>query len=265
MENTFKINFQLIDPDKVMLWGDTIHWFGLTDGLLWITAGDKSIYEYSDEVMEYYENKTNKYNDYQISRFLEDFSELFEHISESVPEKYYADPFSFDETANKCLELHYDDEDDLFDTFYDNEYRAFIGWLWDRTMDSGHLVCGPHISCVRCGEKIKLIWFAEEKNSDGVNMWSTPKGCFEMPYKTFVSEVKNFFADFFTEMDKQVENAVKKDWGKVKLDKKRLVEEHKERKEMFYQRIAFLDNCDKHTDWKKIDELHKKLLSELEG
>ena len=86
-----------------------------------------------------------------------------------------------------------------------------------------------------------------------------------MPYKTFVSEVKNFFADFFTEMDKQVENAVKKDWGKVKLDKKRLVEEHKERKEMFYQRIAFFDNCDKNTDWKKIDELHKKLLSELEG
>ena len=47
-ENTLKINFQLQELDKVMPWGTNMHWFGLTDGLLWINVGEQTIYEYNE-------------------------------------------------------------------------------------------------------------------------------------------------------------------------------------------------------------------------
>ncbi len=62
-----------------MLWGEEphrhIHWFGLTDGLLWIDVGGQTIYEYSDAALNYFGTDI-RYNDYQIVRFLEDLSYL---------------------------------------------------------------------------------------------------------------------------------------------------------------------------------------------
>ena len=87
----FKINFVLRDIDKIVPWGekrDYLSWFGLTDSDLWIKAGDKTIYEYSGAARKFWECDI-RYNDYQLSRFLEDFSRIFEYVRESVPPKYY--------------------------------------------------------------------------------------------------------------------------------------------------------------------------------
>lgn len=50
--NKLKINFRLQELDKIMPFGTapdlTFHWFGLTDGYLWIDVGNRTIYEYSD-------------------------------------------------------------------------------------------------------------------------------------------------------------------------------------------------------------------------
>ncbi len=73
----FKISFKLQELDKIVPFGSkpnqSLHWFGLTDGLLWIDVNGQTIYEYTQEAQEYFDNQVN-YNDYQIARFLEDFS-----------------------------------------------------------------------------------------------------------------------------------------------------------------------------------------------
>ncbi len=50
--NGLKINFRLQELEKVMPFGKephlSLHWFGLTDGLLWIDVGTQTIYEYSE-------------------------------------------------------------------------------------------------------------------------------------------------------------------------------------------------------------------------
>ena len=47
----FRINYILKKPNTIGPWGETekhLHWYGLTDGLLWINAGDSVIYEYAE-------------------------------------------------------------------------------------------------------------------------------------------------------------------------------------------------------------------------
>ena len=81
----FKINFRLQNLDKISPWGSeedlSLHWFGLTDGQLWLDAGNQTIYEYSEAARQYFASPI-PYNDYQVSRFLEDFSYTFRFIGE---------------------------------------------------------------------------------------------------------------------------------------------------------------------------------------
>ncbi|MBO7426280.1 MAG: hypothetical protein J6U23_11440 [Clostridiales bacterium] len=42
----FRINYTLKKPGMIVSWGEEakhLHWYGLTDGLLWISAGDSII------------------------------------------------------------------------------------------------------------------------------------------------------------------------------------------------------------------------------
>lgn len=84
----FKINFELkTDLDKIAPFckkgGYSLSWFGLTDGLLWITVCDKTVYEYSDAALKEWGGES-RYNDYYLSRFLEDFSGIFEKLAQPV-------------------------------------------------------------------------------------------------------------------------------------------------------------------------------------
>ena len=136
-------------------------------------------------------------------------------------------------------------------------------WFFDRTLDSGHLVGGPYIGCFRCGDMLKVWWFSDYKLESGESIWTAASGVFELPYSDFISEIRRFFEEFFDKMDEQVKKALEKDWGTVRLDKNRLQEEHKERREGFYQKIALLDEDIQKTDWDKIGSLYDKMRSEL--
>lgn len=118
----FKINFRLQDLDKICPWGSgenlSLHWFGLTDGQLWINAGNQTIYEYSEAAKHYF--SCPQYNDYQISRFLEDFSDTFRYISESIPKILYDEIAKFEAKTDKWKESHIEDEDEIFELFFDN-------------------------------------------------------------------------------------------------------------------------------------------------
>lgn len=264
--NSLKINFQLQELDKVMPWGEephlSLHWFGLTDGLLWIDIGTQTIYEYSEEGQKYFGNSI-KYNDYQISRFLEDFSRTFRYVGESIPIELYNIIDEFDSKTERWKACYIDEEDEVFNQFYFEEYCELCEWRSDRTFDSGHLVGGPYIGCFRCGDKIKIIWESTFELDNGKSIWTAPKGSLEMSYDEFVLSVTNFFDMFFHAMDIQVENAVIKEWGNIAIDKQRLVKENDERKSGFLQDISFLRNTCENTNWDKVMMLYSKMQDEI--
>lgn len=263
--NGLKINFQFKELDKVMAFGEdphlSLHWFGLTDGLLWIDVGSKTIYEYSEEGKKYF-GSSLKYNDYQIARFLEDFSEIFSYVGESIPKELYdiLDEFNFRTT--KWKESHLDDDDDIFDIFYD-EYSELIEWFENRIFDSGHLVGGPHIGCFRCKEKLKIKWESRFKLKDGSSIWTAPSGYFEMLYEDFALSVTNFLSDFFQMMDTHVQQAVVKDWKNVCLDKDALIKENEKRKNELQRKLALLRDSREKTNWGRVLELNAKMEKEL--
>lgn len=273
---TFKINFQLYELDEVTPWGNHVsqwmHWFGLTDGLLWIDVGDKTIYEYSEAAKAYFDLEQS-YNNYQISRFMEDFSETFWYIAEAIPEELYQVIDTFETKAENWKNTHFEDEDEVFDRFYEDEYSALTQWYFNRIFTSGHLVGGPKIGCFRCGDKIKIIWESvrEHMLENGNSIWTSPQGSVELMYDEFVAAVTEFFDSFFDAMDHQIGKAIVKDWKKISIDKERLVEENEERKEDFYQAISFLtasheERCkyqlDVDTDWQKVFLLYEKMENE---
>ena len=265
----FKINFKLKELDEVLLWGEephqSIHWFGLTDGLLWMDAGKQTIYEYSEEAQRYF-GECHPYNDYQLTRFLEDFSDLFRYIGESVSPELYdvINDFSFRDKIDRWVDMYADLSEEEFDRFMETDYMG-VKWFGDRIMDSGHLIGGPHIGFFRCGDKLKIIWDSTYKLENGCHMWKSPYGTVEISYKLFVDEVTRFFHAFYTAMDRQVENAVNRDWGNVSLDKVRLVKENTDRKEGFDQIIAFLSRTLSSTDWDGAKRAYTKMLGEIEG
>lgn len=261
----FRINFQLRELDKIIPWGDkkagNLHWFALTDALLWITAGESAIYEYSEAALEQWKEYENnpKYNDYYLSRFLEDFSHTFAYIRESIPRYLYDIAEDFCKLTDSWKESHYDDEDEVFEKFFDNEYLQLTEWFFERVFDSGHLIGGPLIGCFRCEDMIKVYWESDYLLENGKSIWKCPKGVCELKYTEFCKEIKDFFNRFYAEMDKQVELALSKDWGNIELDKNRLSQENMERKIGFDKQIAFLDKDCNKTDWEKVKRAYEEL------
>lgn len=241
----FKINFELkTDLDEIAPFGEkgsySLSWFGLTDSLLWITAGEKTVYEYSDATLKEWGGDT-RYNDYYLSRFLEDFSEIFGNVAQPVSRELYDSIEEFKERSQKMLDTDVpDDADDpSFERKYD-EYLAKTEWFRDRVFDSGHLTGGPTIGCFRCGESLKFYWKSEHLLDSGESIWTAPQGTFEMLYNDFVTEVNRFFAEFYKKMDEQVKRALEKDWGEIRVDKEYLVRENAERKIGFDQKLSLL-------------------------
>lgn len=236
----FKIHFELkTNLDEIAPFGEegsySLSWFGLTDGLLWITAGSETVYEYSPSAMREWGGKT-RYNDYYLSRFLEDLSEIFESIAKPISRSLYDSVVGFEELSQKMLDEIPDEEiDEKID-----EYLEKTEWFRSRTFDSGHLIGGPIIGCFRCGDSLKFYWNSGYALESGESIWTSPRGSFEMPYQDFAAEVKRFFSEFFTEMDEQVKRALEKDWSEIKVDKEYLVRENAERKIGFEQKLAML-------------------------
>lgn len=259
----FAINFALKPLCAIIPWGDkrkSLSWFGMTDSELWIRVGEQTIYEYSDAARILW--KCNiRYNDYQLSRFLEDFSWTFDYIRESVPEKYYNIIWDFWNMRDRWQDMHIDDDDDTFDVFYDEELEPLGKWFSDRVFDSGHLIGGPLIGCFRCGEKIKIWWLSDDILENGENIWTSSGGIYELLYTDFTAEVSRFFNEFYNSMDEQVRQAIERNWHEV--DKTRLAAENKERREGFDQKLALLSEDCRKTDWEKVDALFKKMEKEL--
>ena len=263
----FRINYKLRKPTEITPWGElhpSLSWFGLTDGLLWIEIGDSVIYEYTETYADKGDESV-RYNDYQLARFLEDFSDILPHVAESIPRSLYDAIGTFETDKVVWEDLHArEDDDETFDKFYFGELETLTSWFNERYLDSGHLIGGPLIGCYRCGDNVKIRWGGVYPWLDLHDIWKYPSGCVEISYSEFVSEVERFFASFCKEMDQQVEEVVSNGIPGVDVDKDRLVQENKQRKETFDAKVRSLRmNKENLTDWKEILDIYDRMRSEV--
>ncbi|GAA3523484.1 hypothetical protein GCM10022393_42930 [Aquimarina addita] len=264
------INFKLKKIEDVRPSGSgenaRMSWFWLTDADLWLSFKGTNIYEYTKEALEYFGDKPSPYNNYPLVRFIEDFTHIFIEINESIPEELYKltkDLSAFKKDAEKWLDIYETDENEYSD-FYFEEYDNLISWTYKRTFDSGHLIGGPHLSFYRNDNKIRIVWDVNHKLDNGVDLWTAKDGFIELDFIDFIEMVKDFGIRFFKEMDKQIELAVQKDWKTVQIDKKRLLEEHKEREEEFKNQLSLLkQEMNNKTDWSLVTDLYSRMKNEI--
>lgn len=241
-----------------------LSWFWLTDGELWIDVKGTTLYEYTTEALKHF-GKETPYNDYYLVRFIEDFTKLFEAISINIPKPIFDltnQLQQFDTTAEKWLDL-YETDDEEYSDFYFEEYNDLNAWRWSRTMNSIHLMGGPHFSFFRNDNCLRFVWNSDKTLENGDKIWKSKSGYIDMEYDKFVEEVQIFKDEFFTEMFERVKSATKKEWKNVALDKGRLMQEHFEREKEFQANISLLQsNKEKDFNWKKIEELVLRMKSE---
>ncbi len=266
------INFKLKHPDEIAVWGTephtTMHWFGLTDSTYWLDLKHTIFYEYTESIIKHWGGKESKYVDYQLIRFVEDFTDLFGKIAAPIPNFFYEiaktqqSLYNFYEKANTWLDNLLNDE--VIDINTD-KYEQIIEWIYDRSLGSTHLIGAPSIHFFRNGNNISLVWKADNLIEDTIPMWTANNGELEMKFDDFVLEVEDFGKRFFAAMETQVNIAIAKDWQQTSINKSRLVDEQKERQIDFNNKLALLKTGSSTINWglieSLIDEMNKKIYS----
>ncbi len=259
------INFSLKHPDAIDPFGTSpgqmLHWFGLTDSTFWLEPGNIKLYEYTPDFLARCDNQGLICVDYYLSRFIEDFTELFAQISESLPDEFYAIARSYEtlrgfrDVAEKRLDDGNGDDFAAANARFEN-YDRLTRWLHGRELSAGHLVGGPSVWFFRRGGRLAIVWKADKVTEDNVPIWTAQNGQVEMDFADFIEGVTDFGNRFFSAMDTQIQLAVTKNWGGVQLDKMRLIEEQQERKTQFYQCLNQLKTpTGQPTDWPPIAAL----------
>ena len=171
----FRIHHILKAPDRIVPWGEKekyLHWFGLTDGLLWIRAGDSVIYEYAEPHEGDFGESIN-----QIVRFAEDLLDLTPLISESLPEELYGAAETMGRDLRDWNLLYTDLSDDEYDRFCEEAYESLSGWFYGRCMSSAHLKGGPYTGFFRRGGRIKIVWDSDVMYPRTTSSAGASRGC----------------------------------------------------------------------------------------
>ncbi|MDE6677703.1 MAG: hypothetical protein K2K02_01560 [Ruminococcus sp.] len=263
----FSINFKLKNINDIQPWGDnTIHWFALTDGTLYIQVGEEKIYEYSDSARDFFKDDI-KYNDYYLARFVTDFTKIFRFIREPIPEILYDNIDKFEDMTDLWKNMYIDKPDDVFNEFYFGEYNTLTEWYYmQHTLDSGHLVGGPHISFFRYGDKIKIMWKTYDNAvlENGQNIWTSPNGVYEISWNDFIKEVEAFYWKFRLKMDSRTVYIYKHGLTHAQIDIKQLLHSNSDNIVAFRQNLALLFSDDyEKTDFKQILALYDKMKGEI--
>ena len=230
---------------------------------MWIDVGDSVIYEYLEAHADH-DGMPVKYNDYQLSRFLEDFFNILPYVAESILEYLYDSVDTHERDLLRWEALYLEKSDEEFSRFAEEQYEPLHDWFYHRSFDSGHLICGPLIGCFRFGERLKLMWDSDRLNDGRTSIWKYPMGTHEIRYSEFVAEISRFFDSFFRDMDNQVAKVVTGGIPGVHVDTDALVRENIQRRHFFEQKVNALTSEDRiHTDWDAVKRYFDKMMSEI--
>lgn len=256
------IHFKFKELDDITLFNDAeskyVNWVSLTDGELWLKFGKTVIYEYSEEAIKEW-MKPNKYNDYFISRFIEDFSSVFAKLSEEVPEdifQYTSSLSSYRIKTEGAIDYEDSSTQAASNTITYEEFCILNNWISERSFHSSHLKYGPNLSFFRCNGVLRVVWDTSGVLLNGALVWLSKSGYYDLAYKDFIAQVSRFADAFFSELEKRIKLAEKKSWDKAQMDIQTIIWEQNERKKDFFNLLEVLKSepleSDEWTDIRKL-------------
>lgn len=241
--NSCFINYNLIENDSTTK--SQPYWYGLTNGMIHLSFGDANIYEYSDIAVKKF--GISRYLEYEIARFVEDFSSIFAGVNESVPEKIYNLSVripNYLRTIENWVEAT-----NVSDEQYLDEVVPAIAWIADRELAAPHMTGGPKLYFVRYGERIRIIWDTHAR-LDGVALWKANSGFWELYYAEFVEQIECFGHSFFNSMETLIRQYRGENGAAEQIMKASLLDDNKIRRQEFLERLSILKgNASLNRNW----------------
>jgi Family of unknown function (DUF5984) len=200
--------FELRPIDQIQPWGEpedpNLHWFGLTDGLYWIQAGEHRLFEYSSIAQAH--SGVPPFCEYQVVRLYEDVIDLAPYALEPVPEelqRYIAldESKPWDYYLTKWCEsadTSRASEDSM------NILDEALPWMGRRTLDSAYLAPSTNIVFWSNQESVHIQWDNRDRLLHDCQAWSAQVGSWRLSRMEFVDEVRSFHDRLMEQMEKRV-------------------------------------------------------------
>lgn len=186
-----------------------IAWFWLTDSYYYIQLDDVKLFESSKEWQEKYPADF-PYDEYPYIRQLEDLFDILPQIAAGITEIAYR----FINTignwewlmreVKQWYEVLGDNATDEQEALYDDLNR----FLYHSNLDTGYLRFKSMLFFHHVGDRIIICYDFIDKDENDIPVWSAKRGSTEMTWIEFLSEIEDLLNRFFTDMDKQVEDAI---------------------------------------------------------
>jgi hypothetical protein len=206
--------FKLKDLQDVQPWGEEpdlyLHWFGLTDGIYFINAGNDQLFRTSELILRHWSKQycsidlNQPFVDYQVVRLYEDLLEILPDILNPVPAAVNAlvETLSAQKRWRSGLDRYFDaDENDVLDDLY---IQATEWWSF-RKLSTLHLTQGPDIWFWRVNDTVRIRWDNELKNIDGIQPWAAINGQYDITLTAFMQEVDSFHGRLMNEMSRRID------------------------------------------------------------
>ena len=261
-------NYALRNIEEVVPWGDSLHWFGLTDGVYFMKVGEQTLFESSEEALQLWKKEypsidlSQHFVDYQVVRLYEDMLDILPSILEPLPHNVFDLISSPEREKHWYSQLHnqYDRADESNNEWFDAYYEV-TGWWGARHLSTMHLCNAPKIVFWRVDNQIYIRWDNTENIDDGVAVWTATTGQISMTVDEFLNELHLFHNRLMNDMKERVERiSTNNPIPQVKIDIPRLIEEQKERERSL---DLFLQQPAQATNWERIIDLHQFILKQF--
>jgi len=202
-----KISFALAPLAEIAPWenesGRYLHWFGLTDGIYDLTIEGQSIFEYTDAALTHFDmaRPDSPGAQYQVARL---FHDLCWVMSAIIDDPVPLDVHKFVDSPDKLARLVQQRKDSVEEHEWDRANDALI-WLSERTIDSGHLVQGPHLSFWRHKDDVYVWCDSDDRMIDGKNVWAYSPIFGSIPVAEFEAEVEGFQTSLLDAMGTRID------------------------------------------------------------
>jgi hypothetical protein len=189
------------------------------------------------------------YVDYQVTRLIEDIWDIVPYVLEPIPEeliRYVNNELSetWERQCQRWLDRQSSDDNGAW-----NDYDAAVGWLGNRTLDTGYLSPNATIWFWRYGDVVTVAWNNREHRIESFPAWAAEQGDFALSVQKFDYELKSFRQRFLAAMRERVE-AVCRSWSRpeVEIDLEQLV-----------NKLERLRTLDQPTDWSSVIRAVEKI------
>ena len=228
----------LRDLADVMPWGQTLHWFGLTDGYYHLNVGEAQLFRYSEAILAHWGGQSGGLNRdedataaYPVVRLYEDILALLPDIIQPLPDIWHdllSRPDAWADWRQQWAEFM--DVAAAGDDAAWDVYVAGRDWARQHYLSSIHLNHAPDIWLWRHQDGLYIRWDNRHNLSDGIPVWATQCGLHSLPVADFIAEVEFFHARLMALMQDRI-HTIRRErlFPHLQIDLNRLQAEHDER------------------------------------